>query len=83
MKPLLTRIVSAHVMGCCAMSADERRGVVRPDGIHWQIPNLSILDGPIFPTSFGANPQLPTYRIANSLASQLAHALGKIPLALA
>lgn len=75
MKPLLTKVVSAHVMGGCAMAGDERRGVVRPDGTHWQIDNLSVHDGSLFPTSIGANPQLSIYGIVNRLAQGLARRL--------
>jgi choline dehydrogenase-like flavoprotein len=76
MQPLLTKVVSAHVMGGCAMAGDERLGVTRPDGIHWQIGNLSVHDGSIFPTSIGANPQLSIYGIVNRLAQGLAKRLG-------
>ncbi len=72
MRPLLTKVVSAHVMGGCGMAADERHGVVRPDGVHWQLDNLSVHDGSLFPTSIGANPQLSVYGLANKLATQLA-----------
>ncbi len=75
MKPLLTKIVSAHVMGGCGLAASDKLGVVRPDGVHWQIDNLSIHDGSIFPTSIGANPQLSIYGIVNRLAQGLAKRL--------
>lgn len=75
MKPLLTRMVSAHVMGGCAMGATEAQGVVRPDGTHWQVNNLSVHDGSLFPTSIGANPQLSVYGFANKLATGLAKRL--------
>jgi choline dehydrogenase-like flavoprotein len=75
MRPLLTRVASAHVMGGCAMGADERRGVVRPDGVHWQIENLSVHDGSLFPTSIGANPQLSIYGLVARLATGLARRL--------
>lgn len=75
MQPLLTKVVSAHVMGGCGMAADDRRGVVRPDGVHWQIDNLSVHDGSLFPTSIGANPQLSVYGLVNLLASHLAKRL--------
>lgn len=75
MKPLLTRVVSAHVMGGCAMAGTERQGVVRPDGRHWQLANLSVHDGSLFPTSIGANPQLSVYGVANRLATGLAKQL--------
>ena len=72
MQPLLTRVVSAHVMGGCGMAGQEQLGVVRPDGVHWQIDNLSVHDGSLFPTSIGANPQLSVYGLANRLATGLA-----------
>jgi choline dehydrogenase-like flavoprotein len=68
-------VVSAHVMGGCGMAADAARGVVRPDGLHWHIDNLSVHDGSLFPTSIGANPQLSVYGLTNKLASQLAKRL--------
>jgi choline dehydrogenase-like flavoprotein len=75
MKPLLTRVVSAHVMGGCGLGGNERQGVVQPDGSHWQIENLSVHDGSLFPTSIGANPQLSVYGLVNKLATQLAKRL--------
>ena len=75
MKPLLTKVVSAHVMGGCGLAVDERMGVVRPDGVHWQVENLSVHDGSLFPTSVGANPQLSVYGIVNRLAQGLVQRL--------
>ncbi|MFC4653593.1 MULTISPECIES: GMC family oxidoreductase N-terminal domain-containing protein [Rheinheimera] len=56
--PYLCTLASAHVMGGCSMSQDPAKGVVRPDGGHHQLHNLSVLDGSILPSSLGANPQL-------------------------
>jgi len=72
LRPLATRIVSAHVMGGCAMSALPRDGVVDMRGRHHHLRNLSVLDGSLFPTSIGANPQLSIYAIVARLASRLA-----------
>ncbi len=83
MKPLLTRVVSAHVMGGCAMAGEAGLGVVRPDGVHWQVDNLSVHDGSLFPTSIGANPQLSIYGLVNKLATQLAQRLSGRSVALA
>ena len=80
---LSTRVVSAHVMGGCAMAADAQRGVVRPDGQHWQIANLSVHDGSLFPTSIGANPQLSIYGLVNRLTQGLIARLGGRPEPLA
>lgn len=75
MKPLLTGAGSAHVMGGCGMGGSEKLGVVRPDGVHWQLENLSVHDGSLFPTSIGSNPQLSIYGTTNRLATQLAKRL--------
>ena len=84
MKPLSMKVVSAHVMGGCAMAGEEKLGVARPDGRHWQIENLSIHDGSLFPTSIGANPQLSIYGLTNKLSQQLvAELTGQAATALA
>jgi choline dehydrogenase-like flavoprotein len=76
LRPLLTRMVSAHVMGGCAMGTDTYSGVVDSRGRHWQVENLSVHDGSLFPTSLGANPQLTIYALAARNASALAEVLG-------
>jgi choline dehydrogenase-like flavoprotein len=83
MKPLLTKVVSAHVMGGCGLGGQEKLGVIRPDGVHWQLENLSVHDGSIFPTSIGANPQLSIYGAVNRLAQGLVKRLTGRELALA
>jgi choline dehydrogenase-like flavoprotein len=75
MAPYKTRVFSAHVMGGCGMAGRAELGVVRPDGRHWQLENLSVHDGSLFPTSIGANPQLSIYGLVNKLATRLARDL--------
>jgi choline dehydrogenase-like flavoprotein len=82
MKPYLTRVVSAHVMGGCGMAGRAELGVTRPDGRHWQLQNLSVHDGSLFPTSIGANPQLSVYGLTTMLASGLARELSGRSVAL-
>ncbi|BEV71252.1 MULTISPECIES: GMC family oxidoreductase [unclassified Paludibacterium] len=71
----LARVVSAHVMGGAPMAGDVRSGVVDGHGRHWQLANLTVMDGSVFPTSIGANPQLSVYafslRAAEALASRM------------
>lgn len=81
MKPLQTRVASAHVMGGCTMSGAERSGVVAADGRYRGLSNVSVHDGSLFPTSIGANPQLSIYGITARLASQLAQQLTGKPAA--
>ncbi len=69
--PFDTKVVSAHVMVGCAMSADDGRGLVRPDGRHHHVDNLSVHDRSVFPTSIGANPQLSIYGIVARMSAGL------------
>jgi choline dehydrogenase-like flavoprotein len=72
MEALRARVVSAHVMGGCAMGPDVRESVVDEAGRHHHLANLSVHDGSLFPTSLGANPQLTIYALAARLATPLA-----------
>jgi choline dehydrogenase-like flavoprotein len=65
------------------MAGAEAQGVVQPDGRHWQLANVSVHDGSLFPTSIGANPQLSIYGIVNRLAQGLVARLGGTAVALA
>ncbi len=75
LRPLATTVVSAHVMGGCAFGPDARLSVVDPAGRHHHVANLHVLDGSLFPTSIGANPQLSIYAITSMLATNLARRL--------
>jgi choline dehydrogenase-like flavoprotein len=74
--PLVTPVVSAHVMGGAPMGPDPRRATVAPSGRHHQLANLYVADGSLFPTSIGANPQLSIYAIAARVAAGVAGELG-------
>lgn len=75
LRPRQTRVVSAHVMGGCGMGTDSASGVVDGFGQCHVVEGLSIMDGSLFPTSVGANPQLSIYAITARNASRLAAAL--------
>jgi choline dehydrogenase len=64
-------LFTAHLMGGCAMSENEKKGVVNSRGRHHQVANLSIFDGSVFPTSIGANPQLSIYGMTAQNATAL------------
>jgi choline dehydrogenase len=77
LKKFRTTLFTAHLMGGCAMSENPTRGVVNSRGRHHQIGNLSVLDGSVFPTSIGANPQLSIYGLTAQNASALAREFGR------
>lgn len=76
MKKFRAALFTAHLMGGCGMSENPTRGVVNSRGRHHQIADLSVMDGSVFPTSIGANPQLSIYALTAQNASSLAKELG-------
>jgi choline dehydrogenase-like flavoprotein len=75
--PRRTPVVSAHVMGGAPFGSDPATSVVGEAGRHHEIANLYVMDGSLFPTSIGANPQLSIYAIVARLADGLARTLRK------
>jgi choline dehydrogenase-like flavoprotein len=75
LRPLATPVVSAHVMGGAALGVDPRRSACDPSGRFHHLANLHVMDGSLFPTSIGANPQLSIYGVVAKLASTLAATL--------
>ena len=75
LKKFRTSLFTAHLMGGCGMSQNARRGVVDSRGRHHQLANLSVMDGSVFPTSIGANPQLSIYALTAQNATALAKTL--------
>ena len=75
--PLVAPVVSAHVMGGCPLGPDVRLAAVDPSGRYHHLENLYVIDGSVFPTSIGANPQLSIYAVAAKLATGLARSLSR------
>ncbi|MDM4772475.1 GMC family oxidoreductase [Solimonas sp. SE-A11] len=73
-----TGLFSAHLMGGCAMGGDPKTSVTDSHGRHHQLENLHVLDGSLFPTSIGANPQLSIYGLVAKHATRLAGELAKV-----
>ncbi len=79
LQPLTMRVVSAHVMGGCAMGADPARSVTDPRGRLHALRGVTVADGSLLPTSLGANPQETIYAIAARIAAALAAELSGRP----
>jgi choline dehydrogenase-like flavoprotein len=75
LKKFRATLFTAHLMGGCAMSQNPKRGVVDSRGRHHQLANLSVMDGSVFPTSIGANPQLSIFGLTAQNATALAQDL--------
>lgn len=56
-KPTDLELMAFHPMGTCRMSADPRKGVVNESLETHDVKGLYVVDGSVFPTSLGVNPQ--------------------------
>ncbi|MGJ0509801.1 MAG: GMC family oxidoreductase [Methylocystis sp.] len=63
---------TSHLLGTCRMGADPETSVVDADGRSWEIPNLWICDGSLFPTCGGVNPSLTIQALACRAADRIA-----------
>jgi choline dehydrogenase-like flavoprotein len=62
---------TAHLMGGCRMGDDPETSVANADGRTWEIPNLWICDGSLFPTSGGVNPSLTIQALACRMGDRI------------
>ncbi|MCB0220205.1 MAG: GMC family oxidoreductase [Chrysiogenetes bacterium] len=59
------KVFCAHVMGGCAMGGDPKTSVVDSSLRHHEFDNLFVVDGSVYPTSLGVNPQLSIYGLSS------------------
>jgi choline dehydrogenase-like flavoprotein len=58
----------AHLVGGCKMGFSEEDSVVDSSHRAWEVPNLFVADGSVFPTEGAANPALVIMALADRLA---------------
>ena len=63
---------TAHLMGGCRMGFTPQDSVTDGYGRTWDIPNLWICDGSLFPTAGGANPSLTIQALACRIGDHIA-----------
>lgn len=61
---LRVKVVTAHQMGGCAMGGDAQTSVVDSQLRYRGLDNLFVVDGSVFPTSLGVNPQESIFGVA-------------------
>ena len=68
-------VSTAHQMGGCSMGDDPKTSVVRSEDLRCHtVTNLHVVDGSVFPTSLGVNPQESIYGLARLMATRIAAA---------
>jgi choline dehydrogenase-like flavoprotein len=65
-------VFTAHQMGGASMGEDPTRAVVDSRLKHHRLSNLYVMDGSVFPTSLGVNPQISILGVSSLAASALA-----------
>lgn len=68
---------TAHLMGGCRMGSDPAGSVTDGDGRTWEIPNLWICDGSLFPTGGGVNPSLTIQALACRIGERMREMAGR------
>ncbi|KAI8355157.1 hypothetical protein BD560DRAFT_407337 [Blakeslea trispora] len=70
--PVSTGLVSVHQLGSCRMGINPQVSVVRPTGETWEVKNLFVADGSLFPTAVGVNPMVTIEALALKVARHAA-----------
>jgi choline dehydrogenase-like flavoprotein len=68
-------LFSFHIMGTARMGSSPNTSAINPDGETWDIRNLYVMDGSVFPSASGVNPMISIEAIAHRNASALASRL--------
>lgn len=68
---------TAHLMGGCPMGFKPDDSVTDADGRTWDIDNLWICDGSLFPTAGGVNPSLTIVAMAERIADRIVALAGR------
>jgi choline dehydrogenase-like flavoprotein len=62
---------TSHLMGTCRMGTAPGNSVVNRDGRSWDVRNLWICDGSLFPTAGGVNPSLTIQALACRIGDRI------------
>jgi choline dehydrogenase-like flavoprotein len=76
-RELWTNEDTSHLMGTCRMGDDPASSVVDADGRSWDIRNLWICDGSLFPTAGGVNPSLTIQAMACRIGDRIRTLAGR------
>lgn len=74
--PARVGLFSTQVMGGCPMGRDPGKSIVNSQLRHHQLENLFVVDGSVFPTSLGVNPQSTICALAHRAAEHIARGIG-------
>jgi cholesterol oxidase len=67
------KLLTAHPLGGCALSASSREGVVNDVGEVWNYANLYVADGSVIPAALSVNPSATISAVAERTAFHMIH----------
>ncbi|KAI8981026.1 hypothetical protein BDB01DRAFT_724192 [Pilobolus umbonatus] len=70
---------TVHQLGSCRMGISPKTSVVKPTGETWEVKDLYVADGSVFPTAVGVNPMVTIETVAISIAREVIHSLRNTP----
>lgn len=70
-RDLWTSQDTSHILGSCRMGSAPADSVVNADGRSWDVYNLWICDGSLFPTGGGVNPSLTIQALACRIGARI------------
>jgi choline dehydrogenase-like flavoprotein len=70
-RDLWTSDDTSHILGTCRMGSRPDTSVVDADGRSWDVRNLWICDGSLFPTCGGVNPSLTIQALACRIGDRI------------
>lgn len=73
--PARFHFISSHHFGTAIMGHDPSSSVVGPNGESHELPGLYVVDGSIFPTTIGVNPQHTICALAWLIAERIAESI--------
>ncbi|KAI8882773.1 long-chain fatty alcohol dehydrogenase [Backusella circina FSU 941] len=66
---------SGHQMGSCRMGTSPRTSAVKESGETWEVKNLYVADGSLFPTAVGVNPMVTIQAFALKVSESVSSSL--------
>ncbi|KAI9481001.1 MAG: hypothetical protein EXX96DRAFT_565003 [Benjaminiella poitrasii] len=66
-----TPLISVHQLGSCRMGTHPKSSVVQSTGETWEVKNVFVADGSIFPTAVGVNPMVTIEALALHVSRQV------------
>ncbi len=70
------QLIGFHLLGSCRIGSATESSACGPEGETWEVKNLVVCDGSVFPSASGVNPNVSIQSLSHLNAARLARRLG-------